>query len=86
MGKKNGLTHTTHGVVLNWTPRCGSGPFTVVFGKADHESTRYFVVLGVGHIKIPRCSVLAAEEHQHHGTRCVPQKMRVPAYVEDSRR
>ena len=73
-------------MVLNWTPRCGPRPFTVVLGKAGHESTRYSVVLGVGHIKIPRCSVLAGAEYQHHGTRCVPQKMRVSACVEDSGR
>ena len=72
------LSPTAH-TVLNWTPRCGSRPYTVVLGTAGHESIRYSVVLGVGHIKIPRCSVLARAEYQHHSTRCVPQNLTVSA-------
>ena len=53
--------HSTHGTQLDATvwpssiyrgTRCGPRPFTVVLGKAGHENMRYFVVLGVGHMKI----------------------------------
>ena len=77
-GDRTRSVATAH-TVLNWTPRCGSRPYTVVLGTAGHESIRYSVVLGVGHIKIPRCSVLARAEYQHHSTRCVPQKLTVSA-------